>query len=279
MNFGKGARRSHPDKIARARGAHEHPAIHRILSAHESAVLPMPPAVDLGKFSPAIFDQGETGACTAHAISGAIVTTLAAAGTPLSFVPSMRVQYALTRARERVLTSMPDTVLPALTDGGAEIADVMAVLAEWGVAPMGAPQDGRYSDVGPANVNDEPGVGELESTRVLDGPYAVDMRASNASNVIAASLVAGIEVDIGFMVDQAFEDIQPGHVARAPVEASSLGGHSVRLSGYLTSPTGDRNFICTNSWSANWCTAGRCLVGPAFMEAIWEAWPVAVRLT
>jgi hypothetical protein len=272
VSFGRGARRSHPDKIAAATPAHEHPAVKRALAAAS-----LPTAVDLGQYSPMILDQGPTGSCTAHAIAGGIVVGLASQGSPLGFVPSPRLTYASTRARERALAAVGAPTLPTLTDSGAEIADVMAVIASDGVRPMQAPtSDGRYSDIEPANVNSEPAVLDIEiaAAHVLDGPYAVDLTAASAWNVMKAALAAGLEIDIAFFADTAFENLQSGQVAGAPDTSDpNGGGHSVRLSGY----TADGNAILTNSWGSSWCNAGRCLVGPAFIAAIWEAWVVSVK--
>ena len=273
MTYHLGARRSHPDKLARARPAHSHPAIRAALAAQQ------PTSVDLGQYSPPIFDQGATGSCTAHAIAGGIYTVLAAAGRRLDYVPSPDAIYKQTRARARALAALGSNTLPELTDSGAEVADVIGGLSENGIRPIKtlAP-DGRYSDVDPTTVNDEPALMDLEigANSVLAGPYAVEPTQANATEVYTAALTANIELDIAFFVDSAFMNLQSGQIAGAPDQNDpNGGGHSVRLSGFQVTPTGTL-FILTNSWGSGWCNNGRCLVGPAFMAAVWEVWPVAI---
>ena len=274
MTHALGARRSHPDKIARTAPAHLHPKIRAALAT------PLPSSVDLSPHAPPILDQGSTGSCTAHAIAAAVVITTGAAGKPLGFVPSPRLTYAATRAFERAAATPAGATLPELTDSGAEIADVMSVLSADGVRPMMGPtSDGRISDVEPANVNAEPAIEDLEvaATKPIVGPYTVDMAASNVSDVLAAALAAGIAIDIAFLCDSAFQALGPGDVAQAPDTSDpSAGGHSTCLDGYVTAADGTRQFWLRNSWSIAWGTSGRTLVSPAFIAALWEAWPVVV---
>lgn len=273
-----GARRSHPSKIAAATPAHEHPVIKARLAAHLDGSAPLPASVDLSSHWPSILDQNSTGSCTAHAIACAVTTSLGAAGKPLGFVPSPLSTYAATRARERA-TAAGVGDLPALTDSGAEIADVITVLAEDGVRPMKAPSPGGFnSDVDSTNVLAEPDVQGLEvaAEKVLAGPYSCDPAAANASDVLAASLASGIAIDIAFECDDAFQALTSGQVAQAPVDAPDDGGHSTALTGYVTNPDGTRNFWLTNSWTEQWATGGRVLVSPAFIAAMWEAWCIAI---
>ena len=273
MSFGRGLKRSAPHKLSRRVALAEHPVVRSLLAN-------LPASVDLAKFQPAILDQGPTGSCTAHSTASAVATAFAAAGHPLAFVPSPREIYATTRALERAASTPAGATLGYLTDGGAELGDVFTALSQFGVCPIEAPtSDGRLSDVEPSNVNSEPGFIQLEQAalRPVVGPYGLDPTSSSASDTIAAALAAGIPVAIAAFVDTAFENLQPGHVAGAPNQADPQGGgHAIYLSGYQTQPDGSRAFILTNSWGVGWCNAGRCLVGPAWLAAAWEAWPVSV---
>src|ERR1700729_2786735 len=206
--FKTGARRSHPDKIAKATPAHEHPAIKKLLADHASGAAPLPDSIDLGGYWPNILDQNQTGSCTAHAIACALYTSLAAAGTPLGFVPSPWNTYRATRAKERAVATMVGQALAALTDSGAEIADVMATIAEYGVKPMKVPSpQGFNSDIDSSNVNDEPAVQDLEEAgeSLIVGPYAVDQGAENVFDVWAASLANKNAIDIAFECDDPFQ--------------------------------------------------------------------------
>ena len=250
--FATGARRSHPAKIAAATPGHEHPAIKARLAAHNAGTAPLPASVDLGQYWPSILDQNQTGSCTAHAIACAITTTLGAAGKPLGFVPSPLCTYAATRALERAV-AQPLGAIPNLTDSGAEIADVIAAIAKYGVRPMKAPSpQGFNSDVDASNVLAEPDLQglELAGQTVLAGPYYVDPASAGASDVLAASLAAGIAIDVAFLADDALQNIGPGQVVPAPINGPDAGGHSVALTGYITNADGTRSWWLTNSWNA-----------------------------
>ena len=284
--FATGARRSHPDKLARATPARLHPAIKARLRAGTAT---LPESVDLGSYWPSILDQNAVGACTAHAIACCVTTAMAAAGKPLGFVPSPLCTYAATRAIERA-AAIPGGTLPALSDSGAEIADVIAAVSTYGVRPMNAPSPlGFNSDVDTSNVLADPdGFGlEVASEKLLYGPYSVDMTQPNASDVLAAALASNIPIDIAFECDDAFMQLGAGGIAVAPIAGPDDGGHSVALTGYqpLTAeqaasvgvPAGTRAFWLTNSWGTQWATAGRVLCAPSFVAALWEAWPTAIN--
>lgn len=285
--YATGARRSHPDKLAAATPAHEHPLIKARLAAHVSGASPLPDTFDLGGYWPSILDQNQTGSCTAHAIACSLYTSLAAQGRPLGFIPSPKAIYAAVRALEarNALIQSP----AVLTDSGANLADIMSVLAGIGVKPMVAPSPlGFNSDVDTSNVLDEPQIQDLESSgqKLITGPYSVDMSASNLSDVLASSLASNMAIDNCFECDDPFQGLQSGGIALAPVDAPDDGGHSTALTGYVTATAeqaaiyggavGDRLFWLTNSWSAGWATGGRVLVSPGFVKAIWECWPISV---
>lgn len=82
--LGRGYNRDAAEKLAAKRPATEHPAIAARLLGGRGTVngrpmLGLAGKADLSSFSPPIFDQGDTGSCTAHSSSGAIVTAFAAA--------------------------------------------------------------------------------------------------------------------------------------------------------------------------------------------------------
>lgn len=272
MSFGKGLKRSHPNKLAARVPLAQHPRVAMLLSTM------LPPSASLAADLPPVFDQGSTGSCTWHSTPGALVTVYAAADKPLGFIPSMREGYATTRAYERALTTPLGTNLPALTDSGAEIADVITCLAHYGVEPMGPDDGGRLSDIGPDNVNAEPDLGGLEISgqKLIVGPYLVDPTSSTASDTLAAAIVVGIPIVIGFFCDTAFENLQAGQVAGAPDQNDpNGGGHAVFLYGY-SGTAGSRIFNLRNSWGTSFCDRGDCLVSEAWLNAAWEAFPMVV---
>jgi hypothetical protein len=284
MPFAKGAKRSHPSKLASKKPAASHPVIAAILAAT------VPASVDLGQWEPPRLDQGQTGSCTAHSLSGSTSTACRKAGIQLGFEPSPRETYASTRGIERAAQTPAGQPLPLLTDSGAEPADVFTACAQFGVAPMQGPTpDGRNSDIWsdadttaqPANVNNEVDANQLQAagTTIVTGEYAIDPSAANVSDQVAAALAAGFPVYVAAFVDTAFEQLQPGQVAQPPnTNDPNGGGHAIYLSGYTTNADGTRTFILTNSWGTGWCDNGRCLVSEAWVKAAWELYVMDVQV-
>lgn len=279
-----GAKRSHPAKLARRVDlALAHPVVSDRLATG------LPKSANLsGSMDPPV-NQGQSGSCTRGSTSLSWSCAFRAAGKPLGFIPSQRVGYAVTRALERAASTPPGQALPALQDTGAELADVYHADATYGVLPMlvQATPDGRFYDLwtdadtgaGTGNVNDEPGFAQLEQagTRLVSGPYGIDPTAQNAAASIAAAIASGIPVEIAGFVDSAFMSLTKGQVMGAPNQSDpNGGGHAIWLWGYDTMADGSLVFTLRNSWGAGWCDGGNCLVGPAFIASLWEAWPVAV---
>lgn len=284
MPYAKGAKPSHPSKLAAKKAAALHPAIAALLAAS------VPASVDLAPFEPPRLDQGQTGSCTAHSLSGSTSTACRKAGHQVGFEPSPRETYATTRGIERANSTPAGQPLPLLTDSGAEPADVFTACAQFGIAPMQGPTpDGRNSDVWsdadtsaqPPNVNSEPDANQLQQagTTLVTGEYAISPSDANISDQVAASLAAGFPVYVATFVDTAFEQLQPGQVAQPPNQNDpNGGGHAIYLSGYTTNPDGSRTFILTNSWGIGWCDNGRCLVSEAWLKACWELYVMDVQV-
>jgi Papain family cysteine protease len=284
MAFSKGAKKSHPSKLANKKAATAHPVIAGILAAT------IPTSVDLATWEPARLNQGATGSCTAHSFSGSTSTSCRKAGKPIPFEPSPRETYATTRGLERAASTPAGQPVPLLTDSGAEPADVMNAGSTFGVAPMQGPTpDGRNSDIWseqdttakPANVNNEPDAAQLEQagTTLVTGEYMITAGASNISDQVAAALAAGFPVYTCFFCDSAFEALTPGQVAQAPDQNDpNGGGHATYLSGYTTNSDGTRTFILSNSWGTSWCDNGRCLVSEAWLAQVWELYVIDVNV-
>jgi len=253
-----------------------HPAVRAVLAA------PLPASFDLHQFEPNVFDQGASGSCTANATSAGVAVGFAAAGKPLAFIPSQRAMYATTRAYERALTTAPGQPLPTLTDSGAELADVYATIARYGVCPMleATTSDGRFSDVEMSTLNAEPAAQDLMSAAntIVLGPYGVDPTSSNASDVLAAAIVAGIPVGVATWVGQAFMSLGANDVAQPEQDGvGDGGGHALLVTGWRT-VNGARQWRVRNSWGASWCDSGYCWASEAWTQACWELHPLAVVL-
>lgn len=277
MRFSKGARRTAAHKLARRVPLQYHPAVARVLAGT------LPDSFSLKQFAPQVFDQGQTGSCTANASSAGVFISFAAQGKPLNFVPSQRELYAATRAFERATSTPVGQPLPALTDSGAELADVYSVLASYGACPMLEQQtsDGRYSDVEVASVNAEPLLASLEAGQqsLVVGPYGLDPSTADLSDVLAAALVALVPIGIATFVDTAFENLAAGAVAGAPNQNDpDGGGHALLFSGFQKQPDGTRAFEIRNSWGTVWSSAGYGLGGPAFVGSCWEFHPLSCQL-
>ena len=286
--FAFGAKRSTDFKVRHRVSAQLHPLLAGRLKAgiHGSG--------SLSSFAPPIFDQGQTGSCTAHSFSSAAVIAFASAaaqgrGSPLVFVPSPRELYAATRALERKAVVAPGQDLPVLTDSGAELADVAQAAREYGLAPMKGPTpDGRNSDIwstvdtsAPSNVNDEPVLGELETAAVtlIDGEYSVATGTADSPETMAAAIDVGMPVWCGGYVDSVFQQLGPSDVAPAPNPNDPQGGgHAFVFPDYRTNSKGNLEFLLRNSWGDGYALSGSVWVSTAFALSLWEAWPFASAL-
>ena len=285
MAFFKGAKKSQPHKLASKKAGASHPVIAVMLAAAS-----IPASCDLAPYEPARLDQGQSGSCTAHSFSGSTSTACRKAGIVLGFEPSPRETYATTRGIERAAATPAGTPLPALTDSGAEPADVFTAGSTFGTSPMlGPTPDGRNSDIWtaadttaqPENVNNEPDGNQLQTagTSIVTGEYAIDPTAANVSDVVAAAIASGFPVYVAFFCDSAFEQLQVGQIAQPPnTNDPNGGGHAVYLSGYTTNADGTRTFILSNSWGTGWCDNGRCLVSEAWLKATWELYVMDVQV-
>lgn len=275
--FGKGAKRSHPDKLAKRKLAAEHPRITPLVAS--------PPAsASCASYEPPRENQGQTGSCTAHSGSACMYTAVASiaaitkASSPLPFVPSPRELYAATRAIERAAATAPGAPLPLLTDSGAEPADVMSALAQFGVCPI----QGQPTDVTTANVNDEPDVDQLEAaaTYLITGAYGINVDSS-ASATCAAAIAAGYPIYVAFYCDTGFENWHPGDASYGATNQRDPngGGHAVFIDAYTTNPDGSRTWRLVNSWGTSWGDNGTILVSDAFLQACWELWVADVTVS
>jgi hypothetical protein len=270
--FGKGLKPSTRQKVQHRLGAHTHPQIAAALAAGPKGAADLTPCQRM--------DQGQTGTCHAHSLSGAIWTSFNAAGKALAFIPSPRLIASCTYADVRSASIPAGAPLPPLTDDGAELQDDADAVKTWGIAPIQSPtSDGRFSDVEndpPDNTFPEPDPTQMQigGQDLITGEYAISVD-SNAPNVVASSLDSGYPVWVGFLVDQAFEDLGASSIAQAPI-GSGLGGHAVYLSGYRTNALGKLEFRLENSWGSGWALNGSVWCSEAWLMACWDLWPCPV---
>jgi hypothetical protein len=269
LHRGKGCKRSHPDKLAKRMPAAAHPAIAEKVGAS------VPPSASLQAFEPPRDDQNGYSACTAFALS----TGLRVAQLPLGFDPSQRGIYGITRSVGRALENKDP--LPPLADAGAELADVVAAIGQYGVCPV-VVLEGSTSDITAANVNAEPDLIQLTEagTKLVVGAYGID---PNQHDVCAAAIAAGHPLYIAVYADRGFEAWVPSQAPYgAPIESNppqaGEGGHCMVIDAYSTNTDGSRTWRCVNSWGSGWGDDGTARVSDAFISACWEIWCLDVHL-
>lgn len=254
------------------RGKHRYTSLHAALALRLLKLdAALPANIDNQHNAPPVFDQGPVGSCEGHASSGASALSCAAVGQPLGFIPSMVGIYNPALALDR-----GDPNAGALQDLGTETNTVLRVLHEFGLRPMGAQVEGRFSDCTMANALLEPVLADLEkdALTVMIGAYQITQTGSSKLAAVKAVLAAGLAVRVDSFVDMAFENWSAGD---APFGQPDLndpegGGHALYLVGYQ----GD-NCIMRNSWSSSWGDNGNIIVSPAFVEqADCFAWTVKV---
>lgn len=282
MARAKGARPSHPDKLSRTKPAASHAVVAAVLSLAFSAPQTEKHPVN---FLPECEDQGQSSACTSHALSVGVAATCG--GKLLPFVPSPLHFYSCSGGIERAAAN-PVGQLPALADNGRQLADNIAALMTCGAVAMKSPTpDGRVSDVWsavdvsglpsppPANVTAEPSIHALEASALdcLSGAHTQDLTAANALDVCAAALDGGISLYIGFDCGQTFEDLGATGIAQpTPASDPNQGGHALVVVSYRINAVGDREWLIRNSWGNGWALSGGAWCSSAWLLACWELW-------
>jgi hypothetical protein len=238
----------------------------------------IPKSCSLASKNAPIFDQGPYGSCTGHGSAQALYTT-----KRLSFIPSPRELYTVTRCLERSID--PLTRRPvALTDSGTMPTDLITTISSFGVLPMGPmANDGRQSDVDDTNINAEPDLLQLEAAglNLEIGLYRIDERSSAAVDQIVACIAHGIAVGIGFACDLIFQNYNPsnGPLDSVNLNDPTIGGHWVCFDEYDTLASGKRVLTGPNSWSKMWGVNGRFSVTENwFHSTVSDAIPFAVEL-
>lgn len=231
----KGWRRS-PKTPGHMVGAH--PAL-------EALALTLPPAASIELFSLVpVFDQGQTGDCTAHMGCEQIGFLELKAGS--HFVNFSRLfLYAVTRQLEGT---------PLEEDSGAEIHDVMAALTSSGVCT-----DTSWPTGNGSSYMIEP----TQSARADASEHKALLHYHCPTlATVKASIVQGFPVGFGFSVPANMQTEQAaatGEVHYPQPGEEIVGGHAVVAIGYddhkvIGEETGA--VLCRNSWSVDWGASG-----------------------
>lgn len=240
----------------------------------QSQAVPATPRgwADLSAGAPPILDQGSRSSCAGCGVPCAAATSLAAAGHPLGWVPSVDTAYKVARCLDRAAyypLRTPDAY-PALEDRGTMALSVVQGLREWGTLPSQLP--GR-SDCTRDSVLREPDLRTLAvaGRKLLVGAYALDLHAIGFETMLA--LDAGHAVAIGGWVDTRFMDQGPtGVIGAQDLSDPDGGGHCTYLTGYNRDVNGASVFRLRNSWGTGWGDQGCAWVTGAFLRQAWEAW-------
>jgi C1A family cysteine protease len=194
----------------------------------------LPAKVDLTKFCPPVYDQGQLGSCTANAIGGAFEFELRKQDSAKDFMPSRLFIYY----NERVIESSVNT------DSGAMLRDGMKTVNKQGVCS---------ESMWPYYV------GEL-TVRPSSGCYDDALRHQVTSyhkverniNQMKGCLAEGYPFVFGFSVYESFESAevaQSGKVNMPKKGEPQVGGHAVMAVGFIQS---SKRFIVRNSWGTSW---------------------------
>lgn len=200
--------------------------------------LRIPSSIDLSKYCPPIFDQGQLGSCTANAICAALAFDEIKQGMRPT-VRSRLFVYYNERAMEGTVAS----------DAGAEIRDGIKSVAKQGACP---------ESLWPYRVS-----------KFARKPNATCYRRAQRFEALTYERVPQTEADLksihaservfvfGFTVYESFESGKVAQTGIVPMPGKNervIGGHAVYSDGF-DDATGE--FDCPNSWSPSWGQHGR----------------------
>lgn len=198
----------------------------------------LPASVDLRSGCPAVYDQGELGACTANAVAAAVEFDQRKQNLAQPFTPSRLFIYYNERALEGTIAS----------DSGAMLRDGIKTVASQGACPepMWPYVENKFADRPPA-----------PCYKVGKTHPAVDYsRVAQDAGELKACLAAGYPFVFGFTVYESFEGDEVAHtgvVAMPDGSETAMGGHAVMAAGY---DDASQRFLVRNSWGSAWGMGG-----------------------
>jgi C1A family cysteine protease len=203
----------------------------------------LPDVVDLRGYDllPEVWDQGELGSCTSHAILAAFQYEQRRQGLP-AFNASRLGHYYMERAYEGT----------PLEDAGAMIRDGIKIVLADGVFPEADwPYDiSRFAERPPQACY----AAAVKHTAVRYQGLAQD----GSSYHLRHAMASGFPVIVGFTVYESFESNAVASTGNVPMPHRGervLGGHAVLVVGYdMRKLPG--HFIVRNSWGSGWGDKG-----------------------
>ncbi len=217
------------------------------LSLEGVDVATLPELVDLRPGMPVIWDQGQLGSCTAHAIGAAAEYDQKKRHPNWDFMPARLFIYYNERLVEGTVGS----------DSGASIRDGVKVLNKYGVCKETLwPYDIAKFAKKPTAVCYKNGLihQSLKYTSVPQTEVG-----------IKSVLASGLPVIIGFTVYESFESEEVAKTGIVPMPAKReqvLGGHAVLVVGY---DTAKKMYLVRNSWGEGWGLAGYFYMPEAYL--------------
>jgi len=204
--------------------------------------------VDLRVGCPPIWDQGQLGSCTAHAIAAAVeFDRIKQHLTPID--PSRLFIYYNERAMEGTISS----------DAGAMIRDGVKSVATQGVCPEAHwPYDVRRFTIRPTPL--------CYQEAVRDRALAY-RRVTQSLGEIQGCLASGYPIIFGFSVYSSFETREVARTGTTPMPSRKdqlLGGHAVLAIGY---DDATQRFLVRNSWGSGWGDHGYFTLPYAYMTS------------
>jgi C1A family cysteine protease len=207
-------------------------------AAPRAVLAKLPAKIDLRPKCPPVLQQGELGACTAHAIGNAHRFNQRKLKAKGEFLPSRLFIYYNERA---ILGTIRE-------DSGAMIRDGIKSIAKQGACPETLwPYDiAKFAKRPPAAA-----FKEAEKHQAI-----LYQRVAQTLPQMKGCLASGNPFVFGFTVYESFETEAVAKTGKMPLPAPSeknLGGHAVLAVGYDDKK---QVFIVQNSWSAQWGDKG-----------------------
>lgn len=203
-----------------------------------SVLQSLPASVDLRPQCPPVYDQGQLGACTSHAIAAALEFDQIKQQLPLQFVPSRLMIYYDERAMEGTVNS----------DAGARIRDGIKSVARQGACP----EDLWPYDISQFAVQPPPTCYQ----NALQHRALSYQRVARHLSQMLGCLATGFPIIFGITVYSSFEDpavMASGDVPMPSLFESVLGGHAMVLVSY---DTATQRFGFRNSWGISYGQQG-----------------------
>jgi len=210
----------------------------RLYLAPPAALEALPPRVDLRPACPPVYDQGQLGSCTAHAIAAALEFDQMKQALGDVFVPSRLFVYYNERAIEGTVGQ----------DAGAMIRDGIK-----SVGRQGAPHEPLWPYV-VARFRTKPSATAYKDA--AKHPAILYERVTPTMTQLQGCLAAGYPFVFGFSVYESFESAAVARTGRVSTPRASerlLGGHAVMAVGY---DVPGKWFIVRNSWGTGWGMKG-----------------------